>query len=164
MLFDLLPKILLLLRLILLHPMFSSSFCNAGSMRILRHTSFSRLAVMFLRLLWRSVMNPPFLHVRACSMLKLFPHVHIIGVRDNGQPYLILTRSQNSCLLSMYPFSSIGRVDSHVEAPCSVLISFSLHCWLVSLDFISISVCLLYSCLSRLIFFLMLFIVSFWIP
>ena len=74
-------------------------------------------------------------------MLKLFLHIHILGVRDNGNLYLILTRSQNSYLLSMYPFSSIGKVDSHVEAPCSVLISFSLHCWLVSLDFMSISFC-----------------------
>ena len=140
------------------------SFFNVGSMQTSWHTSFSRQVIMLLSLLWWSVMNPPSLHVRACSMLKLFPHVHLLGVRDNGQPYLILTRSQNSCLLSMYPSYSIGRVDSHVEAPCSVLISFSLHCCLVSLDFVSFSFSWLYSCLSRLIFFLMLFIVSFWIP
>ena len=126
------------------------SFCNVDSVRTSRLTSFSRLTVMFFSLLWRSVMNPLFLHVRACSMLKLFLHIHVLGVRDNGNLYLILTRSQNSYLLSMYPFSSIGKVDSHVEAPCSVLISFSLHCWLVSLDFMSISFCWLYSCLSRL--------------
>ena len=131
------------------------SFCYVGSMRTSWHTSFSRVTVMLLSLLWQSVMNSPFLHVRACSMLKLFPHKHVLGVRGNGRPHLILTRSQNSCLSSMYP-SSIGRVVSHVEVPCSVLISFSLHCWLVSLDFISISFCWLYSCLSYLIFFLML--------
>ena len=139
------------------------SFCNVGSMQTSWQASLSILAVMFLSLLWWSVMNPPFLFVRASSMLKLFPYVHVLGVRDNGQPYLILTRSQNSCLLNMYPSSSIGRVDSHVEAPCLVLISFSLHCWLVILDFISIKFCWLYSCLSRLIFFLMLFMISFWI-
>ena len=71
------------------------SFCNVGSMRTSWRTSFSRLAVMFLSLLWQSVMNPVFLHVRACSMLKLFP-LHVFGVRDNGHPYLISKRSQNS--------------------------------------------------------------------
>ena len=136
------------------------SFCNVGSMRTSWHTSFSRLAVIFLSLLRWSVIKPSFLHARACLMLKFFPHVHV-GVRNNGHPYLILTRSQNSCLLSMYPSPSIGKVDSHVEAPCSVLISFSRHCWLLSLDFISISFCWLYSCLSCLIFFLMLFMFLF---
>ena len=67
-------------------------------------------------------------------MLKLFPHVHSLDVGDNGHPYLILTRFQNSCILSIYPSSSIGRVDSHFEPPCSVLISFSLHCYLLSLN------------------------------
>ena len=136
------------------------SFCNVGSMRTSWHTSFSRLAVMFLSLLRWSVIKPSFLHVRACSMLKFFPHVHV-DVRDNGYPYLILARSQNSCLLSMYPSPSIGKVDGHIEAPCSVLISFSRHCWLLSLDFISISFCWLHSCLSCLIFFLMLFMFLF---
>ena len=140
------------------------SFCNVGSMGISWRTSFSRLVVVFPSLLWRSVINHPSLHVRACSMLKLFPHVHVLGVRDNSNPYLILTMFQNSCLLSMYPSSSIGKVDSHAEEPYSVLTLFSLHCWLVSFDLISINFCWLYSCLSCLIFFLMLFIVSFWIP
>ena len=74
------------------------------------------------------------MHARACLMLKLFSHVHVLGVRDNGHPYLIKTRSQNSCLLSMYSSSLIGKVDSHVEAPYSVLISFCLYCWLVYLN------------------------------
>ena len=103
------------------------SFCIVGLIWTSRHTSYSRLAVMFLSLVWRNVKKPPFLHVKACSMFKLFPHVHPLDVRDNGYPYMILTRSQNSCFLSIYPSSSIGRVDSHVEPPCSVLISFSLH-------------------------------------
>ena len=167
MLFNLPPKILLL------HPM-----CLLLFVQIVHLAAFAMLVqcehrdtlplvgwrLCLLCLLWRSAINPPFfLQVRACLMLKLFPHVQVLGVRDNGQPYLILRRSQNSCVLSIYPSSSIGRVDSYVEAPCSLLISFSLHCWLVSLDFISVSFCWLYSCLSHLIFFLMLFIVSFWI-
>ena len=132
------------------------NFCNVGSMQTSWHTSVSRLVVMFLSLLWRSVINPLFLNVRAWLMLKLFPHVHVFGVRDNSHPNLILTRYQNSCLLSIYLSSTIGKKDSCVEAPCSVLISFRLHCWLASLDFMSISFCWLYSCLSCLIFFLML--------
>ena len=75
-------------------------------------------------------MNSPILRERACSMLKLLPLF----------------------------FAIIGRVISHVEGARSVLMSFILHCWPVSLDLILTSFCWLYSCLSRLIFFLMLFI------
>ena len=103
---------------------------------------------MFLGLLWRSVMKDPFLHIRACPMLKLLPHAHVLGVQDSGHPYLMLTRSQNSCLLSIYPSSSIGRVIRHVEAPCSVLMLFSLRCWPVSLDLILTLYYLILTCIN----------------
>ena len=140
--FDLPPKILLLLRLILLHPM-----CLLLFVQFVHLSAFAILVQCEHRdtlplVGWQCVINLPFLHVRACPMLKLFPHVHVLGFWDNGHPYLILARSQNSCLLlSMYPSTSIGRVDSHVGAPYPVLILFSLHCWPVSLGFISISFC-----------------------
>ena len=68
---------------------------------------------MFLSLLWRSMMKPHFLHVRACLMLKFLLHSHALGFRNNGRSYLMLTRSQNSYLLWMYHLSSIGRVVNH---------------------------------------------------
>ena len=124
------------------------SFCNVGPVQTSRHISFRYLAVMFLGLLWRSVMKDPFLHVRACPMLKLLPHAHVLGVQDGGHQYLMLTRSQNSCLLSIYPSSSIGRVIRHVEAPCSVLMLFSLRCWPVSLDLILTLYYLILTCIN----------------
>ena len=113
-----------------------------------RDTLPSRLAVVFLGLLWRSVNKTSFLHVRQRSMLKLLPLVHVLGVVDNGHLYLVLTRSQNYFVLTINPLSSIGRVVSHVEASCSVLISFRLHCWPISLDHILTSFRWLYSWLS----------------
>ena len=74
----------------------------------------------------------------------------------------MLTRSQNSNLLSMYPSSSISRVVNRVEAPGSVFILLTLHCWPVRFDLMLTSFCCLYSCLC-FILFLLLFIPSFWI-
>ena len=73
----------------------------------------------------------------------------------------MLTRFQNSCLLSTYP--SISRVVNHEEAPRSVFKSLNLHWWPVMLDVVLVNFCYLYSCLSCLLLFLLLFIVSFWI-
>lgn len=87
----------------------------------------------------------------ACNNLsdvKILTHTHVLGVRDNVHPYLMLTRYQNSCSLSMYPTSSIGREASYVEELCSVFMQFSLNCWPVFYQF--------NSCLSLLILFLML--------
>ena len=121
------------------------SFCNIASMQTSWNTSASRLAVMLFSLLWLSVRKPPFLQVRACSMIKFLPYAHAYSFWDNGHPYLMLTRSQNFCLLRMYPLFSIGWMVNHVEAPCSVLVPFSLHCWPFSLDLILTSFCWLYS-------------------
>ena len=99
----------------------SVSFCNIGSMRILWHSSLNRLVFRFFSLLWLNLTKPLFLHVRICSVLKLLPHTYALGVSDNGFPYLLLTRFQNLCLLSMYYSSCIGRVISPVEASYSVL-------------------------------------------
>ena len=74
----------------------------------------------------------------------------------------MLTRSQNSYLLSMYPSSSISRVVNRVEAPGSVFILLTLHCWPVRFDLMLTSFCCLCSCLC-FILFLPFFISSFWI-
>ena len=123
--FDLLPKITLLLRLAFLLVLavgFSNcspvSFCNVSSMQTAWHISFSRMVMIFPILLWCSLMQPPFLHVRACSKLKLLRHTHDLSFWYNGHPCLMLTKSHNSCLLSMYPLPSIGRVVIHAEALC----------------------------------------------
>lgn len=119
----------------------SVSFSNTGSMHTSWHTSFFRLTVMFLSLLWHSVMNPHFLYVAAGLMFKSLQNARVFGVCVNGQLYLMLARFLNSCLLRMYPSSSICRVVSHIETPCSALISFNLHCWPVSLDLTLTSFC-----------------------
>ena len=97
-------------------------------------SSFSRLTVMLFNLLWRGITKPTFLHVRKCLMLKLLSQTHVLGVRNNDHPYLMLTRFQNARLLSVNTLSLIGRVVSHVETPGSVLMVFNLHCYPVSLD------------------------------
>ena len=123
--FDLLPKITLLLRLaflLVLPVRFSNcspvSFCNLSSMQTVCHIFFGRLVMMFPILVWRSLMKHSFLHVRACSKLKLLRHAHVLTFWDNGHPYLMLAKSHSSYLLRMHPLPSIGRVVIHVETPC----------------------------------------------
>ena len=79
---------------------------------------YSRVTVTFLSLLWPSVMKASFLHVRERSMSKLLPYAHVLVVRDNSHPYLMLTRSHGCYLLCMYPPSSIGRKVRHAKARC----------------------------------------------
>ena len=80
---------------------------------------YSRVTVTFLlSLLWPSVMKASFLHVRECSMSKLLPYTHVLGVRDNSHPYLMLKSSHGYCLLCMNPSSLIGRKVRHAEARC----------------------------------------------
>ena len=108
---------------------------------------------------WQAGDNDPLSVVMQCgeafffacnnlSDVKILTHTHVLGVRDNVHPYLMLTRYQNSCSLSMYPTSSIGSEASYVEELCSVFMQFSLNCWPVFYQF--------NSCLSLLILFLML--------
>ena len=46
--------------------------------------------------------------------------MHWVGSRGNGQPYLNFTKSQNSYLFKQYPSYLSGKVDSHIETPCTV--------------------------------------------
>ena len=118
---------------------------------------------MFLSRLLHNVMKPPVLHVRTCSILKLLSHAHAHGVGDNSHPYLMLTRSQNSCLVSMYPLPQSVEGPAMLKQLPQCWCRLAVHCWPVSLDLILTSFCWLYPCPSRLIFFLILLIVSFWL-
>ena len=73
---------------------------NAGSTHTSLHTSLRRLVVMFLIASCLFDTNPPFLHVNAWVKSKLAPQTHFDGIRVNGQLYLRLTASQNSCFVN----------------------------------------------------------------
>ena len=68
--------------------------------------------------------KPPFLHEKLCWKSYFALQLHIFGKRENGHPYRIFTRSQNSSLDKLHYSSFSGRVDSHVDAPFSWLILF----------------------------------------
>ena len=48
--------------------------------------------------------RPPFLHIKLCWRSYFSSELHVFGKRDNGHPYRIFTRSQNSCFDKLYPF------------------------------------------------------------
>ena len=74
---------------------------NAGSTHTSLHTSLRRLVVMFLIALCLFDTNPPFLHACKCvGQVEIGPQTHFDGIRVNGQLYLRLTASQNSCFVN----------------------------------------------------------------
>ena len=48
--------------------------------------------------------RPPFLHIKLCWRSYFSSEQHVFGKGDNGHPYRIFTRSQNSCFDKLYPF------------------------------------------------------------
>lgn len=102
-------QIILLLRLVFLLVL--ALRCSNCSPIIYCNVSFSRLVIMFLIL-----MKPPFLHIRACLKLKLLQHTHVLGVWDNGHPYLMLTNFH--LLYAKHASFSFNGVVIHVQESC----------------------------------------------
>ena len=93
---------------------------NAGSFLISLDTIDSISAVTFTISLWRSVTNPPVLHVNAWSMLYFALQTHSCGKCLSSHPYLNKTASKNLRLVN-------GKDESHIEAP-SVALSLTFNC------------------------------------
>ena len=93
---------------------------------------------------------------KACCTLFWAPQTHWEGSRDNDQPYLNLSKSQNYCLFKKYPSSFSGNVDNHIDVPFSLCISYGVchmlywytFFWYMSfvVCFMVYDVCLKYSC------------------
>ena len=98
---------------------------NAGSFLTSLHTTDSISAVTFIFLLWRSVTNPPVLHVHALSMLYFALQTHSCGKRLSSHRYLNKTASKNSHLVNE-KFSCFNGKDNHIEAPSDVLYNWFL--------------------------------------
>ena len=112
---------------------------------------YSRVTVTFLlSLLWPSVMKASFLHVRECSMSKLLPYAHALGVRDNGHPYLMsMAAVYYACILHLQSVERLGMLKHVAKCWCrSTYIanqSVLIFCWLVFVGYT------------------LVFLVSFWI-
>ena len=94
---------------------------NAGSFLTSLHTIDSISAVTFTISLWRSVRNPPVLHVNAWSMLYFALQTHSCGKCLSSHPYLNKTASKNLRLVD-------GKDESHIEAPSDVAVSLAFNC------------------------------------
>ena len=81
--------------------------------------------VMSLISLWRSVGNPPYWQLSACSIVKLLSQTYCAGKSDGLQPYRRQSTSQNAPLWRANPCSAIDRTVSHVQAPFSWAISIA---------------------------------------
>ena len=94
---------------------------NAGSFLTSLHTIDSISTVTFTISLWRSVTNPPVLHVNAWSMLHFALQIHSCGKCLSSHPHLNKTASKNLRLVN-------GKDESHIEAPSDVAVSLAFNC------------------------------------
>ena len=74
---------------------------------------------MFLTWLCRIVTNLPSSQDKACCKPNFTQHTQFSGRHINSQPYLICIKSQNNCLLKMYPLSSNGSNEIQLDVPGS---------------------------------------------
>ena len=65
------------------------------------------------------VINPPFLHDKACSTLNFRPDTRFSGSRSKCHPHLILIILVKACLFNTYPSSISGNKEKHIEEPLS---------------------------------------------
>ena len=101
---------------------------NAGSFHTSLHTIDSISAVTFTISLWRSVTNPPILHVNAWSMLYVALQTHLCGKRLSSHSYLDKNASKNSSLVNDKLSCFNGKDGNHIEAPSHVAISLAFNC------------------------------------
>ena len=74
-----------------------------------------------------SVINPPFLHIIAWSVSKLFPHTHTAGLSGIDQSYLKCNASRNSLFFRSKPISFRGTSLSQLDEPFSCDNSIALR-------------------------------------
>ena len=98
-----------------------------GSVPTPWHTSLMKSAVMSLISLWRIEGKPPREQLRACSMVNCLSQTHREGNCCGRHPYRRHSASRKAPLCRANPCSSIGRVESQVEAPFSDDTSIALR-------------------------------------
>ena len=87
------------------------------------HTSDNIFEVKSRTLLWRILMNPPFLQFIACCRSNFVPQAQTVGKFKRFQPYRNRMPSQNSCLFKSKPWCFIGKTVNQFDTPFSVLLS-----------------------------------------
>ena len=94
--------------------------CRLGSVPTLWHTSIRKSAVISRISLWRIDGNPPRGQLKTCSTVNCLLHAQWDGRCGGRQPYRRQRASLKAPLWRANPCSSIGRVESQLEAPFSV--------------------------------------------
>ena len=108
----------------------SSEVLNVGSFLTCLHTIDNISAVTFTISLWRSVTNPPVLHVNAWLMFYFALLTYSCGKRLSSHPYLNKTASKNSRLVNEDLSCFNVKDDNHIKAPSDVAISLAFN-WAV---------------------------------
>ena len=93
--------------------------CKQGSVPTPWHISVKNSAVISLISLCRIEGKPPQEQLKACSIVNFWSHTQREGSWSGCQPYLRHKASRKAPLWRVNPWSAIGRVLSHVEAPFS---------------------------------------------
>ena len=70
--------------------------------------------------------KPAFFQDRACVTSNDVPHIHWDWILSNGQLYLILMASQNSCFINSYQCSFISQFVNQFETPFWLRVSIIL--------------------------------------
>ena len=94
-----------------------SNSASISSILTSLHTSFSRLAVMFLTSLCRSVTKPPRLQDKAWFTSNFESQTQVVSVRSSAQLYLNLIASRNSCFVRSKPWFFRSREVNQLETP-----------------------------------------------
>ena len=114
--------------------------CRDGSMHTSWQTSVMTLAVKFLSSLCLMIGRPPVGQLRAWSVEKAFPQMHLLGRWVGCQLYRMHKASRNAPLWRANPWSSMGNAESHEEAPFSLPSSIACWRWRSSCAFNSMAV------------------------
>ena len=119
----------------------SPSGCKVGSIPTLRHVSVNVKSRSSLCLIDG---NPPQGQLKACSMVRCFPHTQFAGKSGGCYPYLRHRASLKAPLCRAKPCSAMGRADSQLDAPFSFETSSALFILIGSL--LDSSMALFFSC------------------
>ena len=109
-------------------------------MLTLWQTSVMTLAINSLSSLCLMVGRPLVGQLRAWSVDKAFPQMHLLGKWVGCQLYCMHKASRNSLLWRANPLSSMGNAESHEEAPFSLPSSIARWRWRGSCAFNSMAV------------------------
>ena len=101
--------------------------CRQDSVPTPWHTSVKHSAMISLILLCRVEGKPPWEQLRACSIGNFWSQTRREGSCSGYQPYLKHKASRKAPLWRVNPWSAIGRIVSHVEAPFSDDASIALY-------------------------------------